>query len=116
MGDNPNDNDRLNRFFARHREMVGKANALADAPRREPIIPDVMTPDHPLAKAFGFDQAVAMFDTPARKRAILAKQRRDDVARLSRQGKLVREIAAELGLSYNYVVELRMALGVTRLR
>jgi len=86
--------------------------------RRDPaqVLPDVMTPDHPLAKAIGFERADALVNPPARKRAAKAKQLRDDVVRLSLAGKLVREIADELGLSYGYVVELRRALGVGRRR
>jgi len=116
MVDNHSDNARLARALALHRDMLERANALAAVPRSAPVFPDVMTRDHPLAKVIGFERAVAIFDTPSRRRTLEAKQRRADVARLSREGKLVREIAAELGLSYGYVVELRIALGVTRRR
>ncbi|CAN5533655.1 hypothetical protein BH09PSE4_BH09PSE4_14650 [soil metagenome] len=80
------------------------------------LLPDVMTPDHPLAKALGFEVANPLVDTPARRRSERAATLRESVARLSREGKLVREIAAELGVSYSHVVALRMALGVTRRR
>jgi hypothetical protein len=114
-GDRP-PTDRIAGLVERHRANIERAKKLLADRDPMPLIPDVMTPDHPLAKAFGFDQAVAMFDTASRRRDVLAKKRRADVARLSLAGKLVREIAAELGLSYGYVVELRMALGVGRRR
>lgn len=49
-------------------------------------------------------------------RADRAEHRRAEVLRLSLQGKLVREIANELGIAYDYVVQLRASLGVPRRR
>ena len=108
--------DRIASLVERHRANVERAEKMLADRDPTPLIPDVMTPDHPLARAFGFEQAAAMFDTASRRRDILAKKRRADVERLSRAGKLVREIAAELGLSYSYVVALRMSLSVGRRR
>lgn len=108
--------DRVALLLERHRSNIERAEKLLADRVLPPIDLSVMTPDHPLAKAFGYERAVAMFDTPARRREALARQRREDVARLSQEGRLVREIAAELGLSFGYVVQLRAALGVGRRR
>lgn len=112
----PDSADRVARLLAQRAATMERAERLLAGRAPAPILPEVMTPDHPLAKALGFERAAALVDTPARRRDALARQRRADVARLSIEGRLVREIAAELGLSYNYVVELRMALGVGRRR
>jgi hypothetical protein len=108
--------ERAAALIARMRETRARAEALVGNGPFEPVLPDVMTPDHPIAKAIGFERANALVDTPARRRANLARSRRDAVKRLSLDGKLVREIAAELGLSYDYVVALRAQLGVGRVR
>ncbi|CAN5881170.1 hypothetical protein BH11PSE6_BH11PSE6_03750 [soil metagenome] len=116
MTDAPDPASAIKSVLARHLAVLKLSPTLLSNHTRPPLTPDVMTPDHPFAKALGLERATALFDTPARRRAIQAKQRRDDVRRLSLAGKPVREIAAELGLSYGYVVELRMALGVGRRR
>lgn len=108
--------DRAAEMVARLRAARARAELLVAKGPTGPILPDVMTPDHPLAKALGFERANALVDTPARRRAELTKDRREAVARLSREGKLVREIAAELELSYDYVVYLRGQLRVGRVR
>lgn len=73
-------------------------------------------PEHPLAKTFGLDRARALLAGESDPRLLQARHRIAEVERLSREGKLVREIAAELGLSYNYVVSLRAKLGMGRRR
>ncbi len=76
-----------------------------------------------LLKSQGLDCAVAArmeaeFDQRdrAKARSDLAEQRRAQVVELSRQGVAVDEIAARLGLSYGYVGQLRVMLGVARIR
>lgn len=60
----------------------------------------------------------AEYDKRDRKKARFdrALERRRQVEILSRQGVPVGEIASSLGLSYNYVVQLRAALDVPRSR
>lgn len=46
----------------------------------------------------------------------LASHRRDEVRRMSREGLPVAQIAAKLGMSYHYVVQLRGQLGLSKPR
>lgn len=75
-----------------------------------------MTEDHPLAKAVGMQRAAELLDGAVDARQTVARDRRKRIEQLSREGKRVREIAAALGLSHNYVVAVRMRLGVARKR
>lgn len=84
--------------------------------RSGPAREEPMTEDHPLAKAVGMQRAAELLDGVDDARAALARDRREQIERLSREGKPVREIASVLGLSHNYVVAVRMQLGVTRKR
>lgn len=70
-------------------------------------------PDHPLAKALGIDRAQALADAAngvLHGSAKLAADRRDLVARMSREGRLVRDIAQAAKCSYGRVVQIRSEL------
>lgn len=62
------------------------------------------------------DRLQAEYDRRERSkaRADLAEERRRQVVAMSLRGHRVREIADRLGLSYNYVVQLRATLAVPR--
>ena len=107
---------KVDRLLARQRETIARAEAIVAGASVGPILPEEMTHDHPLAKLLGFEAANALVDTPARRRADRAEKIRADIMRMSCEGRLVREIAYALGVSYGYVVQLRMSLGVTRSR
>jgi len=107
-------------LLARHREAVARASTLAAATDHANVIVtlaslgDKLTPDHPVAKAIGYRKALAL--VAAHRRSELASYRRQSVRRLSMEGRKVREIAAELGISRQYVVKLRAELGAGRRR
>ena len=107
---------RVARFEARRDKALARAAQVMDGRESAPVLPDVMTPDHPLARALGFDLANSLVDNPARRRKALAEHRRDEVARLSLSDMPVAKIAAELGVTYSRVIQLRTALGLTKRR
>jgi hypothetical protein len=69
-----------------------------------------------LVHAFGADRAARIMQGLPDERAVAAAQLRFDVERMSRDGTPVAMIAATLGVSYGYVVQLRAQLGVGRRR
>lgn len=91
-------------------------DAAATLPSPEPTDWSVLDDQHPLAQAFGLEKARAILDGLLDEQQAKAEHRLREVERLSREGRLVREIAAELSLSYNHVVALRAQLGVGRQR
>lgn len=103
-------------LLARQASDIARAEAILAKGGRVEFSLEAITPDHPLAKAMGYEAARAIFDTPGLGRSKLAAHRRAEVERLSLAGYKVRDIAAELGLNYRYVVQLRADLGVGRRR
>lgn len=61
-------------------------------------------------------RSLIQIDTPSTRLWARADERRRAVERLSLEGKSVAEIAAAVGISYGYVVQLRGQLGVGRIR
>jgi DNA-directed RNA polymerase specialized sigma24 family protein len=96
------------------RALLDRLSAVRRADRASPDTARPLTDEHPLAKAVGLLRAAELLDGVGDARQALARDRREQVEQLSREGRPVREIAAATGLSYNHVVALRMRLGVTR--
>lgn len=119
--------DRLERLQQAHHRALAYAERIRTDGAEEPWWSSDIPPDHPLAKALGHEQALALaakvraVDRPAcpsglsaAARSIRASQRRIAIIEMSRAGASVREIACALDLSYNYVVQLRAELDVPR--
>jgi hypothetical protein len=106
---------RISAMLETHRRARERAEQLLADRGHRPIFPDVMTPDHPLAIFLGFDRASALIDNPGRRRDERADARRDGVRRLTLEGKRIKDIAEELGISYSWVTKLRKEMGLTRL-
>ncbi|WP_156839887.1 hypothetical protein [Novosphingobium aquimarinum] len=100
----------IDRMSAARARLMAAADALP--PITEFEWPMEMTPDHPIAKAIGFEKAKALSEVPTARRSARATHRRKEVERLSRKGLEVKKIAAKVGLHPDYVVHLRRDLGL----
>ena len=69
-----------------------------------------LTPEHPFSLAFGHERARQLLDPELAPHRVKAAKRRAKVLELSLAGTSVRKIAASIGLSPYYVVQIRSSL------
>jgi hypothetical protein len=93
------------------RMRAARSKAIATLASRPPLPPiptrDNLTPDHPLSRAFGLEQARELVDPQPPQYVREAAARRAVVLELSLAGRRVREIADHVGLTYYSTVKVR---------